>query len=144
MQHVLPAAAVRRMRPLKLALRVVAGAICRHTPPHCGRRRSRAARCHNNHRMSLFLDISAGNLANTHIADAGWICSRAVSPTQVAVSNTGDVFVADGYCDSRVAQFRSDGSYVRDFRLPRVRAAIASGCIGPGCCNRGGHVIGWL
>ena len=40
---------------------------------------------------------------------------------QVAVSNTGDVFVADGYCNSRVAQFRADGAYVREFKLPRVR-----------------------
>jgi hypothetical protein len=38
----------------------------------------------------------------------------------VAVSNTGDVFVADGYCNSRVAQFSADGAYVREFRLPKV------------------------
>ena len=44
-------------------------------------------------------------------------------PRQVAVSNSGDVFVADGYCNSRVAQFRADGSYVREFVIPRVRAA---------------------
>ncbi len=43
------------------------------------------------------------------------------APAQVAVSNTGDVFVADGYCNSRVAQFRADGSYIREFKLPRVR-----------------------
>ena len=44
---------------------------------------------------------------------------------QVAVSNDGDVFVADGYCNSRVMHFAADGSFVQQIALPRVRLAGA-------------------
>ena len=40
---------------------------------------------------------------------------------QVAVSNTGDVFVADGYCNSRIMHFSPSGSFIQQIRLPRVR-----------------------
>lgn len=39
---------------------------------------------------------------------------------QVAVSNDGDVFVADGYCNARVMHFAADGSFVQQIALPRV------------------------
>ena len=36
-------------------------------------------------------------------------------PTGVAVSKiTGDIFVSDGYCNQRIAQFDKDGRFVRD------------------------------
>ena len=34
---------------------------------------------------------------------------------QVAISGTADVFVSDGYCNSRVAQFSANGSHLGDF-----------------------------
>ena len=43
---------------------------------------------------------------------------------QVAVSNDGDVFVADGYCNSRIMHFAADGSFVQQIALPRVRLAM--------------------
>lgn len=36
---------------------------------------------------------------------------------QVAVSLDGTVYVSDGYCNSRVAQFTSSGEYQGDFLL---------------------------
>jgi NHL repeat len=43
---------------------------------------------------------------------------------QVAVSNDGDVFVADGYCNSRIMHFAADGSFVQQIALPRVSIAM--------------------
>lgn len=38
-------------------------------------------------------------------------------PTSVAVSQLkGDIFVADGYCNSRVVQFDKNGKYIREFK----------------------------
>ncbi|KAK9800913.1 hypothetical protein WJX73_010392 [Symbiochloris irregularis] len=39
-------------------------------------------------------------------------------PTQVALSNSGTVYVSDGYCNSRVQEFGPDGSYRGTFQLP--------------------------
>jgi peptidylglycine monooxygenase / peptidylamidoglycolate lyase len=37
-------------------------------------------------------------------------------PTSVSVSKkSGDIFVADGYCNNRVVQFDKDGKYVKQF-----------------------------
>lgn len=37
-------------------------------------------------------------------------------PTSVAVAESnGDVFIADGYCNSRIAQFDKFGTHIRDF-----------------------------
>ncbi|GAA31769.2 peptidyl-alpha-hydroxyglycine alpha-amidating lyase 2 [Clonorchis sinensis] len=33
-------------------------------------------------------------------------------PTHVAVASTGDFFVSDGYCNSRIIKFRSDGTLI--------------------------------
>lgn len=40
---------------------------------------------------------------------------------QVAVSNNGDVFVADGYCNSRIMHFSPTGSFIQQITLPKVR-----------------------
>lgn len=39
---------------------------------------------------------------------------------QVAVSNDGDVFIADGYCNSRVLHFSSAGKFIQSIALPKV------------------------
>jgi len=36
-------------------------------------------------------------------------------PTSVAVASTGDFFVADGYCNSRVVKFSADGTFLSQF-----------------------------
>jgi len=36
-------------------------------------------------------------------------------PTDVAVSRQGDFFVADGYCNSRIMKFSSDGTFISEF-----------------------------
>lgn len=40
---------------------------------------------------------------------------------QVAFSRTGDVFVADGYCNARVMQYAAEGTFVRHYALAEVR-----------------------
>lgn len=37
------------------------------------------------------------------------------------MSNNGDVFVADGYCNSRVMHFSPTGSFIQQITLPKVR-----------------------
>lgn len=44
--------------------------------------------------------------------------SHFCQPTQVAVARSGSVFVADGYCNSRVAEFDANGTWQRDYTLP--------------------------
>ena len=51
--------------------------------------------------------------ANVH--DPRYLCR----PTEIAVSNDGDVFLADGYCNSRVVRYDAAGTFVRDFQLHR-------------------------
>ena len=38
-------------------------------------------------------------------------------PTDIAVATNGDIFVSDGYCNSRVVHFDKDGRYVKEFKL---------------------------
>ena len=51
--------------------------------------------------------------ANVH--DPRYLCR----PTEIAVSNDGDIFLADGYCNSRVVRYDAAGTFVRDFQLHR-------------------------
>ena len=44
---------------------------------------------------------------------------------QVAFSRSGDFFVADGYCNSRVLRFSPDGAFIQEYTLP-VRRGIGS------------------
>ena len=46
---------------------------------------------------------------------------------QVAFSRSGDFFVADGYCNSRVVRYSWEGAVVREYTLPvrsRARAQV--------------------
>ena len=38
---------------------------------------------------------------------------------QVAIANDGTIFVADGYCNSRVVRFSPSGKYETEYILPR-------------------------
>lgn len=38
---------------------------------------------------------------------------------QVAIANDGTIFVADGYCNSRVVRFSPSGVYETEYMLPR-------------------------
>jgi len=44
--------------------------------------------------------------------DAGHFCK----PTSVAVASTGQIFIADGYCNNRVAVYDKDGKHMHDIR----------------------------
>lgn len=35
------------------------------------------------------------------------------------MANDGSIFVADGYCNSRVVRYNSSGHYEAEYRLPR-------------------------
>jgi len=41
-------------------------------------------------------------------SDAGHFCQ----PTSVAVASTGDVFIADGYCNARIMRFNTFGDFI--------------------------------
>ncbi|KAL4442992.1 hypothetical protein ABPG77_008483 [Micractinium sp. CCAP 211/92] len=41
-------------------------------------------------------------------------------PTQVFATRDGGVLVSDGYCNSRVAEFDANGTWVRDYRVPQT------------------------
>ena len=41
------------------------------------------------------------------------------------MANTGDVFVADGYCNSRVLHYTPSGEFVRQITLPKVPKRIS-------------------
>ncbi|CAH8488575.1 unnamed protein product [Schistosoma turkestanicum] len=36
-------------------------------------------------------------------------------PTDVAISSTGDIFIADGYCNARIVKFSSNGTYLTEW-----------------------------
>lgn len=36
-------------------------------------------------------------------------------PTSVAVARSGEIFIADGYCNSRILKFNADGDLMRIF-----------------------------
>ena len=42
----------------------------------------------------------------------------------MALANDGRVFVADGYCNARVAEYAPDGAYQGAFLLPAEGAAM--------------------
>jgi peptidylamidoglycolate lyase len=39
-------------------------------------------------------------------------------PTDVAVAKSGEVFVSDGYCNSRIIKFSADGKFISSFGSP--------------------------
>lgn len=46
-------------------------------------------------------------------------------PTDVAVSNDGsNIYVADGYCNSRIVKFDSNGNFLREYLLPEDSQSI--------------------
>jgi peptidylamidoglycolate lyase len=46
--------------------------------------------------------------------------SHFCKPTDVAVSNDGlNIFVADGYCNSRIVKFDSKGKYLKEYSMPK-------------------------
>lgn len=55
----------------------------------------------------------------------GRICrecaNEGAAAAQVALSRSGDIFVSDGYCNSRVVQFTAAGVYIREYAPPEVR-----------------------
>ncbi|MBB6732054.1 hypothetical protein [Cohnella zeiphila] len=55
------------------------------------------------------LSIGTPDLPNVYDAE------RKFSPTDVAVAPNGDIYVADGYGQSYIHQFRSDGEWIRSF-----------------------------
>jgi peptidylamidoglycolate lyase len=45
--------------------------------------------------------------------------SHFCKPTDVAVSNDGlNIYVADGYCNSRIVKFDSNGKFVKQYQMP--------------------------
>jgi len=40
------------------------------------------------------------------------------------VANDGTIFVADGYCNSRVVRYSATGSFEAEYRLPRGEMSI--------------------
>lgn len=50
--------------------------------------------------------------------------SHFCQPTSVAVGSSGEIFVADGYCNSRIVKFDKDGSYVGQFGPEGISAAV--------------------
>ncbi|XP_065335347.1 peptidyl-alpha-hydroxyglycine alpha-amidating lyase 2 [Cloeon dipterum] len=58
-------------------------------------------------------------------SDDGHFCQ----PTAVAVASTGDVFVADGYCNGRLMRFTSDGGFVGEMGadLAELRLTLPHG-----------------
>ena len=41
-------------------------------------------------------------------------------PTDVAVSSVnGDIFVSDGYCNTRIVHFDKNGNYIKEFKMDK-------------------------
>lgn len=59
--------------------------------------------------------LSVG-VAFTPGSDSRHLCK----PTSVAVTSSGDFFVADGYCNSRILKFNSDGDKILEWGRPTV------------------------
>ena len=56
----------------------------------------------------------------TYIFRIGNDESHFCKPTSVVVSvKNGDVFIADGYCNSRVAHFDRNGKFIKNFEYPK-------------------------
>lgn len=45
-------------------------------------------------------------------------------PTDVAVASTGEFFVADGYCNSRIMKFDREGKLLAQFGAPNSKCPI--------------------
>lgn len=43
---------------------------------------------------------------------------------QVAVAGDGTIYVADGYCNSRVVRYSATGVFEAEYRLPRGEMAV--------------------
>ena len=43
---------------------------------------------------------------------------------QVAVASDGRIFVADGYCNSRVVRYSAEGVFEAEYRLPQDDMAV--------------------
>ncbi len=49
------------------------------------------------------------------------VCVCVCVCTQVAVARDGTFYVADGYCNTRVAKFNADGTYIGECRHEPTR-----------------------
>ncbi|KAF7257574.1 hypothetical protein EG68_05851 [Paragonimus skrjabini miyazakii] len=56
-----------------------------------------------------------------HRFDPGSSTSHFCQPTDVVVSSTGDIFVADGYCNSRIVKFAANGTYLMHWSIDHTR-----------------------
>ena len=48
-------------------------------------------------------------------------------PTDVAVASNGDIFVSDGYCNSRILKFDKNGKLIKQFKSPISKVASEAG-----------------
>ncbi|XP_055332539.1 peptidyl-glycine alpha-amidating monooxygenase-like [Paramacrobiotus metropolitanus] len=69
--------------------------------------------------VSLELTLTLGE-AGVPGSDKNHFCK----PTDVAVTSTGDFFVSDGYCNSRIMKFDSKGNYLLEFGRPSDPSTI--------------------
>ena len=52
--------------------------------------------------------------------------SHFCKPTDVAVSNDGsNIYVADGYCNSRIVKFDSNGKFLKQYQMPFGEKALS-------------------
>ncbi|KAF6775986.1 hypothetical protein AHF37_05665 [Paragonimus kellicotti] len=56
-----------------------------------------------------------------HRFEPGSSTSHFCQPTDVVVSSTGDIFVADGYCNSRIVKFAANGTYLTHWSVDHTR-----------------------
>jgi len=63
--------------------------------------------------MVFKLDSSGERVLRTMGTDSerGWDTEHFCRPTEVAVSNSGEAFISDGYCNGRVMQYDKDGNF---------------------------------
>lgn len=58
--------------------------------------------------------------APTHHCGLCWAsCRTLAGSVQVVVANDGTIFVADGYCNSRVVRYSAEGNFEAEYKLPR-------------------------
>ena len=56
-------------------------------------------------------------------------------PPQVAIANDGTIFVADGYCNSRVMRFNKEGVYEAEYHLPRGKMDVPHSLVLDECAD---------
>ncbi len=45
--------------------------------------------------------------------------SHFCKPTDVVVSNDGlNIYIADGYCNSRIVKYDSNGNFIKEYKMP--------------------------